>query len=756
MTSAIAKRMTRALVARRWWLAGAALVAVLATLATQSRIDFDRSIENMFSPSDPLLEPYRRLKRTFGGNEIVLAVYTDPGLLDPDRGGLQRVAEVSQRLERVPGVRSVLSLDRVLDESVDLQGALALRIRQLFAGYTHSADGRVAVCVCMLLPESETDVPRRETIDQLRAIMQQPPAGLAPGMITGEPVMLVDGFRYVEEDGIRLGRWSSWLLGLTILVCFRSLRWVLVCVAVVQTALLATHATLALLGLQLSMVSSMLTAVVTVVGVATVVHIIVRYREARSTGRGPLSAMVRTGWILAVPIFWACVTDAVGFASLVTARVGPVQDFGIMMGLGCLAVLCSVAVLVPALGLMPLPWALRQRSGASPQPAGAVFPPEAGGQTAVRRALARLGAWVTRHGRWIGIVACGLTGLALAGVGHLDVETDFTRNFRSDSQIVTAYDFVEEKLGGAGVCDIVIPAPANLDWNYLRRVRALESQIAEEPGLTKVLSLADAVVATAPQLESWSLLRGRLIQMGLAEMRRRIPSFYAALWGQDPQEREQRFLRVMLRARERQEAEQKKRLIRRLESTSRQYFPDAEVTGFYVLLTHLIDSVVRDQWRAFAVALVGIGLTMVLAFRSLRLALAALVPNGLPILVVSGVMGWVSWLGWLELKINMGSAMIAAVSLGLSIDSSIHYIFAFQRARRQGRSTEQAIEAAHSTVGLSMLLATLALIVGFSVLATSQFTPTVYFGCLVSLAMLGGLLGNLVILPLLLQWLEPR
>ena len=99
----------------------------------------------------------------------------------------------------------------------------------------------------------------------------------------------------------------------------------------------------------------------------------------------------------------------------------------------------------------------------------------------------------------------------------------------------------------------------------------------------------------------------------------------------------------------------------------------------------------------------------------------------------------------------MGSAMIAAVSLGLSIDSSIHYIFAYLRAKKLGASESDAIKSAHGTVGLSMIFATLALIVGFSVLATSKFTPTVYFGSLVSLAMLGGLLGNLVILPILLR-----
>jgi hypothetical protein len=130
-----------------------------------------------------------------------------------------------------------------------------------------------------------------------------------------------------------------------------------------------------------------------------------------------------------------------------------------------------------------------------------------------------------------------------------------------------------------------------------------------------------------------------------------------------------------------------------------------------------------------------------------------MVPNVLPIMTVTGVMGWLGF------KINMGAAMIAAVSMGLSVDSSIHYIQAFLRARRSGKSVAEAIADVQQTVGYAMILSTFALVAGFAVLATSEFVPTIYFGVLVSLAMLGGLAGNLVILPLLLwlvNWRERR
>jgi predicted RND superfamily exporter protein len=230
-----------------------------------------------------------------------------------------------------------------------------------------------------------------------------------------------------------------------------------------------------------------------------------------------------------------------------------------------------------------------------------------------------------------------------------------------------------------------------------------------------------------------------------------MPNFVAALRTRNREPGADNYLRVMLRAREQQSAAEKSQLISKVERAAQQHFPGeeggpaAKVTGFYVLLTNLITSVLRDQWTCFAVATLGVGIMMTLAFRSFLLALIALVPNVLPILAVLGAMGW------LDIRVNMGAAMIAAVSMGLSVDSSIHYIISFRRARAAGMSVSQALEDVQQAVGRAVVYSTLALCVGFLALCTSQFVPTIYFGCLVSLAMLGGLFGNLVVLPLLLN-----
>jgi predicted RND superfamily exporter protein len=246
-----------------------------------------------------------------------------------------------------------------------------------------------------------------------------------------------------------------------------------------------------------------------------------------------------------------------------------------------------------------------------------------------------------------------------------------------------------------------------------------------------------------------------MINAGMQTMRVRLPELLEITYAAEiDAPASERALRIMLRARERQPAAQKQQIIDQVvaivnEEIDKGTFPAGEVTGFFVLLTNLVESVVRDQWRTFAVALVGIGVTMFLAFRSIRFALVALVPNGIPILMVMGLMGW------LGLRINMGAAMIAAVSVGLSVDSSIHYITAFRRELAARRDVLGALSVVQDSVGRAVVFSTLALVIGFGVLCTSRLIPIVYFGVLVSISMIGGLLGNLFVLPLLLRIVTP-
>lgn len=731
-------------------------VCVVAFSVERARhLEFSRSIDAMFDRSDPALVPYRRMTRTFGGAEVVLAVYDDPELFTP--AGISRLAELTTRLDREPGVATATSLattplgPRIIDTD---SSPAARRLVRLMEGYVVGTDHRTAAVACTLEPHSpelvtarQQAVSRAATIDRLREVMRSLPAGT----VAGEPAMLRDGFAMLEWDGTVLAWASVALTGSVLFFFFRSLRWVLVPMAVVLTALWTTRGLLSITGAKLTMVSTMLSAMITVVAIATVTHVIVEFRRRRDLGQSPIRGLEDALATLAWPICGAIATDVVGFAALTASQVGPVHDFGVMTALGAGMVLVAVILVLPFLALLG-------RIDGDPR--------RAWGETWLETVLDRLVRQIVARPRtiltWVSVAVVA----AVAGMAWLEVETDFTRNFRPSSPTVSSYDMVESRLGGAGVWDVLVPVGKTVDAATLVRVAAIEDRLRQEvvitdvagqttPGLTKVMSVADVIAAVSPvaleNLEG-SLLGNWAVSQAIAVMQRQLPQLAGALLGHDPVEGGH-WLRIMLRARERQPAAAKREIVASVRRVVAEAMPpaaetagQAEVTGFFVLLSQLVDRMLSDQWLTFGLAAAGIFLLLTIAFRSPLLGLVALVPNGLPILVVLGLLGWAG------VRINMGTAMIAAVSLGLSVDSSIHYIAAFRRHADGGRIAT-ALETAHRTAGRAMIFSTLALAVGFLALTTSGFMPTVSFGWLSCLTLLGGLAGNLVVLPVLLTLL---
>lgn len=742
-----------------------AAVLFLAAWPSAQHLTFDWQLDRMFPHGDPLVASYHRLEERFGGNEIVLAVYHDPELWSSDGSGLDRLAQVSDRLAQSPGVRGVLSLSelhRILETLeapvnllkrqssvpplLDKDNHFAQAFAKVFEGYTHMPGSQTVAVACMLEPLEGERRNHRETIAALRQVMRELPQPARDGLVTGEPVMVTDGFAMVERDGRRLGIVSSILLALVLLLVFRSVRWTLIPLIVVHWSIVVTQGILAAAQLELTMVSSMLTAIITVVGVATTMHLLFGYQQLRVAGMESAAAMRSTMQTLRAPVVWACITDAVGFISLAAADVGPVRDFGIMMAIGSLVVLLAIMLLVPGLALLG-PWDRDPR-----------VPPF---DFVMRVALRKLLFEVLERRRLFLVLLVVIAAVSVWGSLRMHVETDFTKNFRRSSDIVQGYKLVESELGGAGVWDIMLPAPHVLTDAYMADVGKLEDRLRElhagsEGGLrlTKVLSMADADAAARTQ----PLLAALPLAARIEGMRSAMPVFTQALLTQPDPDEPTRWLRIMLRSREQSTAIEKSRLIKLVSDEVRAFTssnawrahfekepsPEAEVTGYYVLLERLVGSILSDQWKCFVLATVGILLVMLIAIRSLKLALAALVPNALPVFLVLGAMGW------LGMTVNMGAAMIAAVSMGLSIDSSIHYLLHIRRQTDAGRPVVKAMRSAQENVGLALVLATAALMAGFLSLCLSQFVPTIVFGVLVSLTMLGGLVGNLIVLPLLI------
>lgn len=754
----------------RWGFFVAAILMLIAMWPASGRLHLDRSLHRMFAAEDPIRIDFETLQSNFGVSDLVVFAYRDPDLWQSDGRGLDRLKRIRQSIEQISGIASAMDLSKLdqlllqlnnplssltvsapkgLHPLIDPTHEFASQFKNLFEGQTHSVSSDLVAIACLLNRSTEANA--SETIRQLRRFARMLPKdyNLPEAYLVGQPVMVEEGFDAIELDGRRLGYCSTISLFLLILIGFRSLRWAFISIAVVQWSLIVTRGLLVWCAWDLTMVSSMLTSIVTVIGVATTMHWMLGYQSKMQTGLPPESALKQSMRSLWRPIAWACITDAIGFIALAFAKVGPVQDYGWMMALASMVVLCGIFVVVPTLALAPiLPFTWSNRLGL-----GYILA-EIPGDDWMRDRLHALLQSVHRNARIIVIASILLSACAVAGTLMLRVETDFIKNFRSDSELVTAYQAIEKELGGAGVWDIVLPAPKRMDEAFLAfvrdleaRLRAIEIEGTPSMQLTHVMSFADA-----DHVAQKSAILGRLsVEARLLLMRQVMGDFVQTLVTDS--NRDGRYLRIMLRAREQSDARQKQALINAVQSTVdkatqteawRQLVGESNrpfVSGYFVMLSELVSSVVADQWRCFAIATLGIWIAMSIALRSWLLPSAAILPNALPSLCILGTMGW------LGMRVNLGAAMIAAVSMGLSVDSSLHYLIRIQQELSKGKSIQAARQAAQSDIGLAMILSTFALVIGLGALAVSDFLPTVAFGVCAALSMLGGLVGNLIILP---------
>jgi predicted RND superfamily exporter protein len=791
------------MIATRWiWFTFALIVFAIAWPYSE-RLRLDRSLERMFPRNDADRLAFERLEEEFGVSHFLVFAYRDAELWNADGSGIERAAQIRKEIESIPGVIYALDLSRINEMLTNFRGPdallgqltgktpipplldpknrLAREYRELFVGQTHAKESDLVAIGILLASDAsrstniKPDVPGdRNAIDArtsadplvaLRAMTTRVPGGL----LVGHLAMVDEGFREIEQDGTRLALYSTISLSLLMLMGFRSLRWTLIAVIVVQWSLVVTRAILVLVDWELTMVSSMLSSIVMVVGVATTMHWMLGYQHdyerTPSNDRGFLrarSALQSSCLRLWQPIVWACVTDAIGFGSLMLSRVGPVQDYGSMMAIACGVVLAGIFMILPALALCGTghgsvsPGWDTYRLGHVP------------GEAYMAAWLQSILRWACRNRAIVLAVTLLLFIVAALGSMRLRVETDFLKNFQSTSPIATAYRAVESELGGAGIWDVMLPAPQLITEEYFKAVEALEKDLlsieipgAESLRLTSALSLAD----TDRVAREASVLRMVPIEARLIGMRQSMGSFFDTLLSGSGAGRQ---LRIMLRSRERSEAEQKDALIAAVQKTVRLHLqrpewqwavsqndptslgnsPRVVISGYYVLLTRLVEHVVADQWLSFLVASLGIAIAMAIAIRSWKLALIALIPSALPNMVVLGV------LGWSGTAVNLGAAMIAAVSMGLGVDSSLHYLFKYREERREGKSVMQALSAAQAETGLAVVMATLALVIGFSSMALSNFLPTVAFGTLAAWTMVGSLIGNLCLMPAMLYCLE--
>ena len=782
-----------------FWLAVAALLG--SVYLPQFRLS--AGSETLRLENDDSLDVYDESRRWFTDDEYVLVAVAPPDPWSP--AGIETVTNLTRELEAVewegrPAVTRVLSpatvplmlsarsggvtMHVLSDPEIDPEFARReLTESQVYSRNVVSEDGETFNLLAYLEPfskwadEPPDGAPRAERIEYqdrkgafkrgvvgaVREVMARHREGGSRIQASGLPAVTVDMVDYVERD-IRTFGWVVLLFVLGALFAFfRKPRFVVLPVLTGLVTVVSVLGSMVALGVETTVVSSNISSLLFIVGMAHSIHVVVAYREQRAEhGEQPhadtLASAVAAIWH---PCLYTALTTCVGFASLHFTDVAPVRQFGYAMAAG--------ALLSFAASMTFLPCAL------------ALLGPteERAADDSLRvRLLDACARWATRHRLLVYAASLALVIVAGVGIARLRVDTSFVDYFVESTDVHQGIEWVD-RVGGTMTLEVIFPPEekrtAFLDPEGYGRIERLHRWFDEQPETGKTMSLvsfvsygreiattASPLAARMPPRGLWTMAEHMLKSGG--EDAARLQDAVAMVLAQDTAEGGDSLwrTRVQVRIRETGFPLRRSEFMDRLHTFLREEMDVGEgvgvkadgtiVTGMFVQFTNMLDTVVVSQVRSFGVVFVAVGIMLVLLLRHLAAGLLAMIPNVLPIAMVLGVMGLVG------ITLDIMTITIASVSLGIAADATIHYIVRFRHEVRRlpaaaaGETVDlrPAARAAHRSIGRAILFSALTVIAGFLVLVLSRFTPTIWFGLLVGVAMVAGLLADLVLLPALL------
>jgi predicted RND superfamily exporter protein len=614
-----------------------------------------------------------------------------------------------------------------------------------------------------------------------------------PDMITAD---MVD---FIKSDLATFGIGILIFVIVTLAVIFRQLRWVVLPLSTCAICLIIILGFLSWIDWRLTVISSNFVALLLIITLALTMHLIVRYRELHRDQPDASQEQLVTATVtsMAKPCLYTVLTTMVAFLSLVVSNIRPVIDFGWMMTMGISLALVIAFIIIPA-GMMLL--GKGKNSGGNDNSAAV---------TAV------FSNFTERHGGAVLLIALGLGVLSVIGITRLEVENRFIDYFRSNTEIYQGMEIIDASLGGTTPMDIILQAPTfaepvqndafdaefseysddafgedafasveagtsdygddafgddafggdafgtdatSSDSNQLTDtywftstgladLAKLQAYIESLPEVGKVSSLVQ-IYDVASDLSGH-----KLNDFEIAFMRKSFgPEIYNQMVApyliEDIDE-----TRIQLRAMETEGLLRRADLLEKIRDYAVNEVgiapEDIRFTGLLVLYNNMLQSLYKSQILTLGAVFVGIMLMFLVLFRSAKISMIAIVPNFLAAGIVLGGMGWTG------IPLDMMTITIAAITVGIGVDHAIHYITRFQREFAVDGDYVAAMHRAHASIGLALFYTAITIIDGFSILALSNFIPSIYFGLLTGLAMTAALLGSMTLLPKLILIAKP-
>ncbi|MFB0520637.1 MAG: RND family transporter [Desulfatiglandales bacterium] len=603
---------------------------------------------------------------------------------------------------------------------------------------------------------------RHQDIQEIRSIIR-PYKKHGVVHLGGVSMVADDMITFIKSDLVVFGFGVFIFMVATLTIIFREVRWVILPLLSCVFAVLFMIGMLGFLNWKVTVISSNFISLMLILTMSMNIHLAVRYRQmCRDMPSGSqmdvVSAMVKK---MVWPCLYTALTTILAFSSLVFSGIKPVIDFGWMMAIGL-----SVTFLTSFL-LLPAALVLLKKSTSS--------------TTDERESatISRLASIAEFHGGKVIILSILLAVISVIGISKLKVENSFINYFSKKTEIYQGMKLIDEKLGGTTPLDIILnfdeqqgnsTADDNLvdtddedfleedDWagdhdprDYwltpfkVERIKEVHDYLTGLPGIGKVLSLA-SIIRVAEQLYEGKEFDG--LELGV--LNKKIPDRIRSNMVNPFVSVDNNEARLFLRILDSREDIRRKDLLERIRTDLSGKFGPSEhsvtIAGMLVLYNNMLQSLFKSQTLTLGLVLLGIGIMLLILFRSIALSIIGIIPNLLAVGIVLGIMGL------MDIPLDMMTITIAAITMGIGVDDCIHYIYRFKEEFANGNYAE-TLKLCHRNVGKAIVNTSITIMFGFSILVLSNFIPTIYFGVFTGLAMFIALLSVLVLLPkLILLW----
>jgi predicted RND superfamily exporter protein len=581
--------------------------------------------------------------------------------------------------------------------------------------------------------------------------------------LAGGPLIANDIKDFVNSDIKTFGISIILMMCLVLFVFFRNVSWVflpLIC-AIMNVILVA--GLLGLFGLQLTIISSNFVSLLIIFSTSLSIHVIIRYQEICSKSKCSITDNItEAAKQIATPCIYMVATSVTAFFSLIASDIKPVINFGIIMIIGLLCAFLLAFTLLPILIKI-------------------INPPTSDIKDDERSVfLAKILAMVMDHKTAATLSIVGLFVISLFGISQITVENRFIDYFKSNTDIHQGLLLIDQDLGGTVPLEVVLEAPTKSDveepvvdqddefadffdieeesnfthesyWynrSGIKKIRAIHKYLEDQEQIGKVLSLSSTeevfrTVNKGEELEDFYL--AIIYKKAPDLIKNTLISPYISEDGSQA--------RVLARVKDSDKTLVRNDLLKKInEDIGSKFIDEGEsfrLSGVSVLYNNVLQSLFRSQILTLGTVFVCILLMLLILFRSLKLAIIGTIPNVFTAFFILGSMGL------LNIPLDIMTITIAAITIGIGVDYTIHYIHRFKKEIKNNTNYPDATYTVQTTVGKALYYTSVTITIGFIILTSSSFKPSIYFGLFTSIAMLISLLATFTIIPLLLNYLRP-